>query len=84
MNHKQEIWGKDIARQVSAQCNLSATTATISHIFSDSVRGHRESVQEDLNLALAVLRIGDTKSRLRHRFFKIPTVQCNRLHCMKN
>lgn len=69
MNHKQEIWGKDIARQVSAQCNLSATTATISHIFSDSIL-----VQEGLSLALAVLRIGDTKSRLRHRVFKIPTV----------
>lgn len=66
LNHKLETWGRDSAKQVSVQCNLSGTTATISHIFLDSLLGER--VQEDSSLALTVLCAGDTKSRIRQIF----------------
>lgn len=45
LNSKQETWGMDTIRQGSAQCNLSATTATYSWmVFWDT-----EWVQEDLS-----------------------------------
>lgn len=42
LEQEQEAWRRDSAGQVTAQSNLSATTATTSHVFLDSCLGHRE------------------------------------------